>query len=123
MPPQIGIFPGCKLKHEIFGKSVDVAPDSAIKRLRLHPIEPGQIYVQHDFLATNQNDGVCNAFERDNRASPFFLAMSIPFKFVQGTSRIKVTRKLSRHNLFQTRRWFSPTGAAMTAPVSYVSLR
>lgn len=57
-------FLECDLKHEVGGKSVQIASNRLVKVLGLYPIQASEVTVEYDLLAANLVDQLGEVFNR-----------------------------------------------------------
>ncbi len=68
---QIIEFFFAELEHEVGGKPINMSLHVPDKNSSLHFIEPGEVRVHHDLMATNQIDLLLNGLKRDKLAVRF----------------------------------------------------
>ncbi len=68
MASQIGELFGGELKHEIFRETFRIALNRLVKRFGFHPIEFGEISIQHDLLPAKEEDFCFDTLYSNKRA-------------------------------------------------------
>lgn len=65
MAPQVVEFRLSQLKHKVLRKSFEVPTDGPIELFCFHAIEGGQVRIEHDFLAADEQNRLLDAFAGD----------------------------------------------------------
>jgi hypothetical protein len=58
----------CELKHEVFGKTVSIPPDSLVENFRRDSVQSGKVSIEHHLVAANEIDPAGDAFNGNDGA-------------------------------------------------------